>query len=133
MESNTYISKEYMPLKIGEKRKVFLKNGSSIITKWKSLNEYIIRYKPENDTDYFTPYFLLKFKNGNLRRLFPYPNFRAFLIAIISVLGVIYFKKVKTDLSFMLFSVALIFTVLIQVLAGIVSYFKIKENVFKKE
>tara|TARA_R110002051_G_scaffold56231_2_gene104375 strand:- start:1 stop:405 length:405 start_codon:yes stop_codon:yes gene_type:complete len=133
MKKSKHFSKEFSPLKIGESRKVYLKNGSSITTKWKSENSYIIRYKPENHTNYYAPYFLLKFKKGILITFIPYPNKRSFIVAIVAIIGLIYFKEIKTDLYFMLFSFALIFSFLMQALVTIPSYKIIKKKILEKD
>ncbi len=127
-----HISKEFSPLKPGETRKVFLKNGSSISTKWRKANEYIIRYKPENYADYYSPYFLLKFENGTLKSIIPYPNKRSFVYMIIILVGFIYFKEITPDLYLVFFSFSIIFTFVLQIAVGIPAYHKIKKNIFEK-
>ena len=127
-----HIPKEFLPSQIGETRKIFLKNGSSISTKWKKENEYIIRYKPENHTDYYSPYFLFKFKKGNLKRIIPFPNKRSFLYMLIILIGVIIIKDVSPNLYLTLFSFSMVSVLIFQVVVGIASYQKIKNNVFKE-
>jgi len=127
-----HISKEFSPLELGETRKVFLKNGSSISTKWQKINKYIIRYKPENYADYYSPYFLLEFENGDLKRMIPYPNKRSFVYLIIILFGFVYFDGIKPNLYLTLLCFLIIFTFVLQVVGGIIAYHKIKKNIFGK-
>ena len=121
---------EFTPSQPGETKKVFLKNGSSISTKWKKENEYIIRYKPENYADYFSPYFLFEFENRTLKRMIPYPNKRSFAYTALIMIGFIYFKGIKPDLYLTLIVFSITFVLLLQVIVGIVAYRKIRTNVF---
>ncbi|MDO5978565.1 hypothetical protein [Flavivirga spongiicola] len=127
-----HISKEFSPLQLGETKKVFLKNGSSISTKWRKENEYIIRYKPENYADYYSPYFLFEFENKTLKRMIPYPNKRSFVYMIIIMVGFIYFKEIKPDLYLTLFGFSIVFVFLLQAAVGVAAYKKIRNNVFGK-
>ena len=127
-----HIPKEFLPSQIGKTRKIFLKNGSSISTKWKKENEYIIRYKPENYADYYSPYFLFKFKNGNLKKTIPFPNKRSFIYILIILIGFIIIKNVSPDLYLTLFSFSMVSVLIFQVVVGIASYQKIRNNVFKE-
>ena len=125
-----HISMDFIPSQLGETKKVFLKNGSSISTKWKKENEYIIRYKPENYADYYSPYFLFKFENRNLKNMIPYPNKRSFAYMALIMIGFIYFKGIKPDLYLALIVFSIFFVFLLQVVVGIAGYQKIKNNVF---
>ena len=125
-----HISMEFTPSQLGETKKVFLKNGSSISTKWKKENEYIIRYKPENYADYYSPYFLFQFENRTLKRMIPYPNKRSFAYMAVIMIGFIYFKGIKPDLYLVLIGFSIVFVFLLQFVVGIAAYQKIKNNVF---
>lgn len=126
------ISKEFKPSQLGETKKVFLKNGSSISTRWKKENEYIICYKPGNYTEYYSPYFLLKFENRRLKKMIPYPNKRSFAFMAIILIGFLYFNKVKSELYLTLFVSMIVFILLLQIILGIKAYHVIKNNVLSK-
>ena len=123
---------EFTPSQLGETKKVFLKNGSSISTKWKKENKYIVRYKPENYADYYAPYFLFEFENRTLKRMIPYPNKRSFAYMALIMIGFIYYKGIKPDMYLILIVFSIAFVFLLQVVVGIAAYQKIKNNVFGK-
>jgi hypothetical protein len=127
-----HISMKFTPSQLGETKKVFLKNGSSISTKWKKENEYIIRYKPENHADYYSPYFLFQFENRTLKRVIPYPNKRSFVYMALIMIGFIYFKGIKPDLYLTLIGSSIVSVFLLQLVVAIVAYQKIKNNIFEK-
>ena len=127
-----HILKEFLPLQLGETKKIFLKNGSSISTKWQKNNEYIFRYKSGNRSDYYSPYFLYQLENGAIKRIIPYPNKRSFGITLLSLIIFVFFKKIKPELYITLFGFSIVFTFLLQFVVGIAAYHKIKTNVFEK-
>ncbi|WP_396603337.1 hypothetical protein [Algibacter sp. R77976] len=126
------ISKEFLPFQLGETKKVVLKNGSSITTKWEKENKYIIRYKPENYADYFSPYFLFEFEDGMLKRTIPFPNKRSFVYMILILIGFVLYKGIKPDMYLTFFSFSIIFTFILQIVVGLPAYRHIMTNVFEK-
>lgn len=126
------ISNEFLPLKLGETKKVFLKNGASVSIKWKKKNTYIVCYKPENQTDYYSPYFLFEFDNKTLKRIIPYPNKRSFVIMVLTMIGFVYFNEFKQEFYVSLFGFAIAFIFILQVIVGIAAYQKIRKYVFRK-
>ena len=125
---NTYFPKEFIPSKIGKKRKVILKKGDSISTKWKKRNEFIIRYKPNNRADFYSPYFLFEFKDGKIIRTIPFPNLNSFIYTIIFLIVLNILKIIPFE--FMIYGFGIIYTIILQIAVGIGCLKKIKTIVF---
>lgn len=127
---NTHFPKEFIPSKIGKTRKVILNKGVSISTKWKKKNEFIIRYKPNNKADFYSPYFLFEFKNGKTIKTVPFPNLGSFIYTIIFLIVLNVLKIVP--FKFVFYGFGITYTLILQIAVGIGCHKKIKSIVFGK-
>ncbi|WP_111684605.1 hypothetical protein [Winogradskyella tangerina] len=127
------ISQDYIPSKIGETKRIKLQNGAYIKSKWKKRNEFVLRYIPDNYSDYYTPYFLFRFYDDTNYKVFPYPNFRSFLLGTIAILILLYFKEITIDDVVPGCIAIFLFTIVIQTLIGLTLYKRIKKNAFNNQ
>lgn len=124
------IAPEFMPLEMGETKNVALKNGSSIWVKWKKKNTFIIRYTPENRADPFAPFFLFEFKDNNLKRTLPCPNWESILYFLFLFVVFVLIKGISFKIDLIVLGLSTAVLGLIQILVGIIAYNKIRAHVF---
>lgn len=123
--------KHFARTELGTKKKVLLKNGTSITIKYKSEFKYLVKYLPGNYTDYYAPNFI--FKTEKNLKIIPIPNFRAFLFFPIALAYLSFYEKIKIEDVWNLTIIIILFVILLQTILLYPSIRNIRKKVNERE